>query len=448
MLPGAGGLIAAVSGGADSVCLLHILCTLRSKYGFPLYVVHVNHGIRGAEADADEAFVNDLAKQYGLPFRAYKEDIPKTARLEGLSEEEAGRIARRRDLRGAKDFFGAERIATAHHTDDQAETVLLMLCRGSGLAGASGIAPADAEYIRPLLCVSRKEIEEFLKMNRYAWREDATNREDDYTRNRLRHHVLPVLTEEINPAAARHIAQAAESAREALSYMREQAASELRALREEQTKKDGECFAIPDGVLTSHPSLQPYIVQRALLEETGSLRDIGREHIEALLALLGGRTGAAADLPGGISAVKGYGGIAFRQKESAGEEDASYEISLAPGMSVHTPAGVIRCDYEDAVPRPVPEKTYTKWIDSAIIADGLCVRTRRPGDYITVTDGGNRKSLSDYLINEKVPRPKRDAMPLIADGHEIVWIPGKRLGARYKITEKTARALRLTFSEC
>ena len=440
-------VILAVSGGADSVCLFHVLRELRDKYRLSLFTVHIHHGIRGAAADGDEVFVKALAERCGLPFRSFREDVPRFAKEQGLSREEAGRIVRKKDLLDAKAVFKADRIATAHHLDDQAETVLLMLCRGSGLAGFSGIAPSDSIFIRPLLCVSRPEIIEWLTQKGYDWREDATNCGDDYTRNRIRHHILPYLSSGINPAASRHIAEAAGSAREALTYMREMAEKELAAAREQQGKAAGNTCPLPDAVLSSPPALRPYIIQAALLQEAGSRRDITREHIGALLELLVGRTGAALDLPGGLTAVKEYTGVSFYKKEGNRSGPEYSEVPLVPGSSVLAGTWTVTCESVPSAPFPVPEKNYTKWIDSDIIADSLCVRTRRRGDYLTVTDDGKKKSLSDYLIDEKVPRSRRDTMLLVADGPEIVWIPGKRLGARYKITERTAHVLRLTAFE-
>ena len=200
------GVLAAVSGGADSVCLLLLLCELAAELGIHVSAFHMNHGIRGAEADRDERFVEKLCGRMGVPLTVVHEKVGSYAADHGLSTEEAGRILRYRHLKETAEKYGCAKIAVAHHEDDDAETVLLNLFRGSGLPGLSGIRPVREEIIRPLLCVSRKEIEEYLTSREHSWCEDSTNKENDYTRNKIRHKILPLMVE-INEQAAKMIAE-------------------------------------------------------------------------------------------------------------------------------------------------------------------------------------------------------------------------------------------------
>ena len=199
------GVLAAVSGGADSVCLLLLLNGMAAELGIRVFAFHMNHGIRGEEADRDEQFVGELCKQLEIPLTVVHEKVETYAEEHGLSGEEAGRILRYRHLEETAESYQCTKIAVAHHEDDDAETVLLNLFRGSGLAGLSGIRPVRGKIIRPLLCVSRKEIEEYLKEQGFSWCEDSTNRENDYTRNKIRNELLPWVRENINSRAAEHI---------------------------------------------------------------------------------------------------------------------------------------------------------------------------------------------------------------------------------------------------
>ena len=211
-------VLAAVSGGADSVCLLLLLHEMAAELGIKVFAFHMNHGIRGAEADRDEQFVMELCERLNIPLTVAHEKVEEYAAERGLSGEEAGRILRYHHLGETAEKYQCAKIAVAHHEDDDAETVLLNLFRGSGLAGLSGIRPVRENIIRPLLCVSRKEIEGYLNEQELSWCEDSTNKENDYTRNKIRNELLPWVTENINSRAAEHILAVSEFAAQADAY--------------------------------------------------------------------------------------------------------------------------------------------------------------------------------------------------------------------------------------
>ena len=205
---------AGVSGGADSVCLLFVLCALREKLGFQIVVCHVNHCIRGKAAAADEEFVARLCRELDVPCRIFRENVELIARNRKQSTEEAGRTVRMDAFETMCLEDGGTKIATAHHREDNAETVLMNLARGTGLKGLCGIRPVNGKWIRPLLVLGKKEIEEYLRSREISWCEDATNSEDDYTRNRIRHNIMPLLTEQVNAGAARHMDELSRQAQE------------------------------------------------------------------------------------------------------------------------------------------------------------------------------------------------------------------------------------------
>lgn len=438
-------VICGVSGGADSVCLLHILRELSGEAGFALHAVHVHHGIRGPEADEDEKFAEKTAAVLGIPYKAFYCDVPAFARRNRKTEEEAGRILRRqafdayireKELRGAK-------IALAHHRDDLAETVIFQLARGSGLAGLAGIRPkvtdGNRTVIRPLLGVSRREIEEWMEEKGLPYRTDRTNLEDDYARNRIRHHVMPYLEEEIHSGAAAHIAQNALLSGEALDFIESEAA-----------KRGQKHISVKDGIcLSGHvfseeePFMISCIVRRCLKMLAPHQQDITAKHIEDIIKLGKNGNGKRIDLPGGIRAERTCEGLRFYFEQEKNEKEEAFEELLTQTGQVCCGGWTFSCIEDSCIRLPIPEKPYTKWIDFAIISDELRVRTRRPGDYLTVRSDGARKKLSDYMTDVKMPHALRGRIPLVADGQEIIWIPGYRLSERYKITEATKKILRI-----
>ena len=203
-------VLAGVSGGADSICLLFVLLELQKELGFELRAVHVNHQIRGADADSDQEYVETVCKEQGIDLVVYKEDVPKYAEKHKLTEEEAGREVRRFAFLRQMELWGGTKIALAHHRNDNVETLIFHLCRGTGLAGLAGIAPADGPWIHPLLCVDRKEIESYLEKRGISYCTDETNLDIRYTRNRIRQKILPYLEQYINRESVQHMARTME----------------------------------------------------------------------------------------------------------------------------------------------------------------------------------------------------------------------------------------------
>ncbi len=416
------GVLLAVSGGADSVCLLFLLHELRDELGIRLAAFHLNHGLRGAEADGDEAYVRELCASLSVPFESAHEDVEAFAKREGLSEEEAGRTLRYRHLEETARHFSCEKIATAHHRDDNAETVLMNLFRGSGLKGLGGIPPVRGKLIRPLLCLSRGEIEAWLREKGIAWREDATNSGDLYMRNRIRNGLMPWIRTEINGRAAEHILNTAALAAEADSYLREQALGLL----------DGD-----NGIAVSVFDNQPDIIRRYLVREmigraAGSRKDISERHVRAVMDLSGPGNGAEADLPYGLRAVRGYERLSVAKAEAP-----------KAGFSV-PPCKMRTFPWENGL--EIPKKQYTKWFDYGKINSEPVFRSRKEGDYFCLP-GGKRKSLRRYFIDEKIPEKERDGVLLLADGDHIIWIVGHRISEYYKVTADTQTVIEITVYE-
>ena len=461
-------ILAAVSGGADSVCLLAVLHALAPELSFSLEAVHVEHGIRGEESLQDCAYVERLCGKLGVRLTVRHIHVPELARQSGRTEEEEARIQRYRIFEETAEQCGAQRVAVAHHLGDQAETVLWNLIRGSGLRGLRGILPvrplrdgqaASPLVVRPLLETSREEIEQYLEACGLSYRTDRTNLDKTVTRNKIRHDILPDLIK-LNAQAPRHIAQAAEEAAEAEAYLERVTARAAEGCIHCQA--DGQ----PVLLLARWQKEEPFIRRRLLREcirrasGNGSLKDIGAVHVEALMGLACGGGEKSVRLPGGLTAVRSYGQIRFLSGAEALSgavlpAAALYAQDARPGerwVEVPFPGRQmvhyggycfsLECGCAGESGICIPKKRFTKWIAYATIAQKesqkLCFRTRRPGDVLVVRQDGSRKKLSDYLIDEKIPLSLRDRVVLLAIGSEVLWVAGMRISEKARVTPGSA----------
>ncbi|MCI9551688.1 MAG: tRNA lysidine(34) synthetase TilS [Oscillospiraceae bacterium] len=405
LIPPGGGVLCALSGGADSMYLLCRLLEGRERYGWRVCAAHLNHGLRET-AGRDEKFVRDWCGRRGVPLAVGFEDVAGYARREGLSLEEAGRTLRYRFLGQAALEAGCPLIATGHHAGDSAETVLMNLIRGCGLKGLAGIPERRDNIVRPMLEVSRGEIEAYLKEHGVPHVEDETNDDVNYTRNKVRHQLLPLL-EELNPQAAAHIAAAARRLREDEEELSRQAAP---LAAEGLDIPDG--VALPVRVLREAPRPLALRACAGLLERAG----LGAQavHLERVLALaLGDDPSAGADLPGGR---------AYRQYEL---------LVLAPGADPEPPAPAQLREGEQAwgewriwcTPAPCPAKAYISPWEFYLRPEAYLVRPRREGDRLTL---GRRpeKTVKKLMIEGKVPARRRARVPVLALGGRAAAVGG------------------------
>lgn len=429
-------VLIGLSGGADSAALFHILCGYQSVLGFELLAVHVNHGLRGAEAQRDQEFVEELCRSCLVTYAAVEMPVRKMAQERKISLEEAGREARREVFRKYAEKWKCTKLALAHHKNDQAETMLHHLARGTGLSGLCGLQPADGFRIRPLLCLEREEIDHYLQESGYLYVEDSSNSDDRYTRNRIRHELLRSMKERVNDKAVEHMAKTAEILRQTDDYLADQGRKLLKRYQR-QTFLDERFFY--------EEAVPVYYGIREFLADRFQVRDIGAGHYEALLSCAGLPVGKVLQLPHGIRARREYGGVSFSWENEAEEQTESFSIPLQiPGETVVK--GVqMTCRVFENFFQQIPQKTYTKWLDYDKIKGTVEVRTRRPGDYLVVNASGGRKKLKEYLINSKVPRQKRDQVILAAQGQEILWVVGLRLNEAYKVGPDTRKILEIVY---
>lgn len=447
-------ILVGVSGGADSVCLLHVLYTLYQGSGVSLHVVHVNHGIRKEEAERDENFVRSLCERLKLPYRVYYFDVAAMAKSERLSEEEAGRIVRYKAFAKAAESFGCNKVAVAHNKNDNAETFLLNLFRGSAVKGLTGMDPVikidtgagTVTVIRPLLAVTRDEIMEYIHERGLEYREDSTNQSNAYTRNRIRNHVLGYVREHINSNAIEHITSAAEHIGEAYGFIEKHINERYEGL----VNAEGEGYEYDPGELMKEdPVIRKGIVRRIFKELSGSLKDIDAKHTDEVLALGEKQVGKMIHLPYGMIAAKGYDRVRIYIPREDDSEAEGNPVTLAviqiPGRTQLCHLGL--CietevfDYKKDV--PIPKNSCVKWFDYDKIENTLMLRTRKAGDYLQIDQTGGTKKLKDYFIDEKVPRDERDKVLLVADGSHILWIIGYggRISEKYKLSDISKRIL-------
>ena len=446
-------IVIGVSGGADSVCLLYVLAEGCREYNLALNVVHINHGIRGKEAVEDELFVKELCNVLNVDFYSFSYDVRKIAKEESISEEEAGRKVRYKAFSEICHTKQCNKIAIAHNKNDNAETVLFHLFRGTGMKGLSGIEPKRMEttdfgevtIIRPLLDCSRMEIEEVLRKKEITYRTDSTNLTDDYSRNKIRNKILAYAVKEINSGAVENIAGAATYLREAKDYIEADIIKYYQELVEE--KDHTFQFSISE-MKNRHPAIQKGIIFQIMENLAKRRKDLEAKHVEAVLSLFDKQVGRCVHLPYGMIAERGYQQIKLYHIDrlTCENSDSFKEIPIIiPGKTIVTQKCKIieteRMNYKNNL--PIPKSSCVKWFDYDKIENAVVIRTRKEGDYIQINRSGGSKKLKDYFIDHKVPRKLRDSLLLIADGSHIMWIIGdeNRMSERYKVDEDTTEVL-------
>ena len=442
-------IVLGVSGGADSVCLLFVLLEYAKRVPLKLSAVHVNHGIR-SDAKQDARYVEKLCREQGISFYLIEADVRDYADREKCSEEDAGRRLRYKAFHEIAEKTGADKIAVAHNCNDRAETMLFHLFRGSGLKGLCGIRPVRQKIIRPVLCLERAEIEDYLIQRQIAWRTDSTNETDDYARNRIRHHVLPYVEKELVRGCVAHMAQTADILAEAEDYMRQQ----TQEARASCVRESEERFELSVELFHKlHPAIQKRLLLMLAEELSPTGKDILSVHVAELLPLFEGTGSRKVNLPMEIVAVRSYTkvilgknrkyvrpplGISVSEEQLAGKERFFVDLN-GKGRLEFTLISGRQCE-------EVPRNQYTKWFDYDKIKESVYVRYRETGDFLSISGGSGQiihKSLKDYMITEKIPREDREEIPLLTEGSHVLWIIGGRISEYYKVNRSTKRILQV-----
>ena len=433
-------ILVAVSGGVDSVILLDLLAGERGHLALTLAVAHYNHQLRGAESDDDETFVMERARAYGVECYVERADTAEVARLSRRGVQETARTLR-------YDFFaklllssGFDRIATAHNADDNAETVLLNLFRGAGVQGLAGIPAvrSDRNIVRPLLFAERKDIAAFAQEAGLPFREDSSNDTDHYTRNFIRHRVLPLVQEQVNPTIVQTLNRSSELFRELEAYLSYDARRHLDLIVTRQTADDLH-VAIP-GVRGVPVLLRQYIVMLAAERFTGRRPDF--DQTARVLDLMDGLTGAWVPLSQDHVVFRDRDALVFRKAEPLSEFRIVVQQNHAYDLGTF--------HFSSELLSGVPEQTRDRpaeFVDADKLKPGdLILRTWSEGDAFMPLGMRTMKKVSDFFVDAKVPVYEKRRFPILetADG-AIVWVCGQRIDDRFKVTEDTRRVLKLEF---
>ncbi len=415
-------VVVGVSGGPDSLALLHVLKELRQELSCKLHVAHLDHSFRGKQAEEEARWVKSLARDWGLPVTIAKKDVPALAREEGLSPQEAGHLARSEFFSNLLKQLGAQKIALGHQANDQAETVLMHLLTGSGLEGLRGMLPAHGPIIRPLLYVSREEIEEYCFTCALEPRWDPSNEKNIYLRNKIRNQLMPWVLENINPnliATLTKTAQILGAEEEYLEYVTENKAKEL-MIREGDYEK----------LLLQRWEELPLALQRRLIRYIYSLRGtkqgLSFQHVEDVRALAGhGQVGKLLHLPGKMVVEKTYDSLLFYKKkeEKPAKLWGSYPLKI-PGKTYipETNQYIVAAIQKEKPSQPGNTVVYLPWSGQP---ETYVARSRRQGDRFSPKGLTGSKKLKDYFIEKKIPRGERDHILLVASEKEVLWIPGR-----------------------
>jgi len=435
-------VLVAVSGGVDSMTLLRVLYELRKEWKLWLAVAHLDHRMR-RDSEEDARFVKDYAALLKLPCVQESIDVPAYVRAEKRSLEEGARQMRYRFLARAAHELDTPVIALGHNLDDQVETFFLHLLRGSGLAGLAGIPPVRREdklqYIRPLIECSRSEIVSFARLRKIEYREDPTNRDKTFLRNRLRSELLPLLRE-YNPNVLETVARVEEMARKANEYLVSVA---MKVLRQVEGHKDPhEIVLDKQKLLSQEEVIQEYVLREAIRKVQGHLQGIEAAHIESMLReLRKRRSGTQVILPSGIRFATQSRRVRITRKPPKAHR-APYRFELQRGAKNQFEE--IRWSFELSVregSHPEPEDHLEARIDCDTITEPLYIRNWKRGDRFEPLGLGGTKKLQDVFVDAHIPIEERDEIPLVCDQNGILWVVGLRVSERCRVTSHTRRTL-------
>lgn len=445
-------LVVGVSGGTDSVCLLHVLTQLREELDLDLHLAHLNHLLRGAESDADEEYVSHLADKLAIPATIERRDVRAYQAEKSCSLEEAAREVRYAFFAEIAGAIGASAVAVGHTTDDQAETILMHLIRGSGLSGLRGMQPLsrrrlpngdESTVVRPLLEVTREETTNYCTACGLSPRADSSNASLEHLRNRIRSEIMPKLGE-YNPNILAGLSRTARMIAADLSHIEEEVSHLWGSVANESsngTTLDNKAFS------SLSPALRQHLLRSVLERLMGSPRDIRQVHIESLLTVLDKPAGKMISLPDGLIFHGGYTESLITRISDMpcplplikGE----HELAI-PGETVF-PGWRVKAEViEDCIDQ-IDATGYKACIDFGLSGAKLKVRSRRNGDRFQPLGMDDSKKLQDFMVDSRIPRAWRNRVPLVCSGDSIRWVVGWRIDHRMRVTEATEQVLCLEF---
>ncbi len=431
-------VLVALSGGADSVALLAVLLALKERYDLAVAAVHIHHGLRGEEAERDARFCLRLAEQAGVHLHLHRADVRLYAKQRKLGIEAAAREVRYAEFERLCETEGYTKIAVAHHADDNAETILMHLLRGSGMDGLRGILPKRGKIIRPLLCVTRTEIETYLQENQLLYMTDSTNAETVFLRNRIRHGLLKEIEAQYNPNFVNTLTE--------MSYLLTRDSLYLNECA--QTAFAEVCFHTSRGLCirtSAYSALSDAVALRvmkmAIAQTLMRNQDISFDTIKRCHALCkSGKVGKRIDLSEGFFALLEHDGFTLAKPKTVQD----YCVQLQIGQRIWLPdvQAYLSAQIVDAAGKDTENCVH---FDYDKLPIPLVCRTRQPGDIIQPSGMQGTKKMQDYFTDAKIARSRRDAWPLVCVHNTVLWVCGKRKSAKYAVEEDTKHILKLTY---
>jgi len=472
-------LLVAVSGGPDSVCLLHILAVLREKLGITLHIAHLDHKLRGAESEADARYVSELASRLGITATIEERDVKAYQTRQRISLEEAAREVRYTFLAQVAQAIGAKETAVGHTIDDHIETILMHLIRGTGIKGLQGLQPRtqwqlgenSITIVRPLLQVSQEETADYCRRHRLAPRTDTSNLSLSPLRNRIRHQLLPLLRS-YNPQVTEALQRTARIAGDDLGFIDEQCLK----LWSKIARKQGDDAIIIDKqqLLESPPVLRRYLLRMSIEKLVGNIKDIEMRHIEDIMGILTKPAGKRLNLPGGLIFSVEYDRYLLTKDQEALSPfptlEGEFSLKLSgettlPGWRIEAtiieppivkgkPEGA-NAPSETKTPLPLDKgkgiglinNNLTAYFDLDKSGDKLWVRSRKRGDRFQPLGMSQSKKLGEFMIDAKIPQAWRGQIPIVCSPQHILWVVGWRIDDRVKVTPQTKQILCLKFEQ-
>ncbi len=420
-------IIIAMSGGPDSVSLFHILNFLKKEFGFKLYLAHINHMLRGNESQADEEFVKDLGEKYAVECFVKRADVRKYAKEKKIGEEEAGREIRYDFFKNLKEKLGADKVALAHNLDDNVETFMFRLMRGTSLSGLDGIPVKREFYIRPLLNTYKSEILEFLESSGYEYRVDSSNLQDKYTRNNIRLNLIPQMERDYNQNFKEKISELMGEIKE-INFILEK---DINRISKQNSFMQDDIEEFPD-----------YLKRRFINEYLKKYEvEVSRRKIGDILSVMNSGGSKDVDLGNGYFFKKVYGKFTV-DKMSKKENGKKVEKLLPIPGKVRYNSYILTATFTDKV-----KKESGVFYADADKIQNLKVRPRKDGDYLMPVGMKGNKKLKKVFIDMKIPKDIRDEIPILVSGNEIVWVAGIRGSEKFKVSESTRRIVKLKIEE-
>jgi len=446
-------VIVAVSGGPDSISLLHLLYRLKEKLHISLAVAHVNHSLRGRESDGDEAYVKDFCDKRGIDYFPRRADIHKIEEEKSISCETAGREVRYEFFSELLKEIKADKIALAHNANDQAETVLMRIMRGTGMEGLVGIKPVrDKIFVRPLINTKRQEIEKYCVENNLQPRIDKSNMEKIYNRNKIRLELIPYIQENFNKDIISTINRLSSTINKDNEYLEEIAGKKFK----EFCEKDGDKVIIYEKAFNEPEAIITRIIRMALTKLVGNLYNFEKSHIYDVISIQANSTGKMVTLPNHVLVVNNYKDIHLSIKENFTNISRSSEYVLKVNNIINTEDYNINIqikDYNLKIQGKLikgienvgfKNKNLTECFDYDKICEDITIRYRKEGDRFTPLGMKGSKKLKNFFIDLKISSSERDNIPLICFGDDIAWVVGYRISEKYRISQQSKNILEIT----